>query len=337
MRLFSIVFTLLLFIPTCLRGDVKVDKVLENIDNPSGVAIQPETDTVFVADSGAGRIIRVVDGKAKDVITDFPIDEYGEDPTYKIGPLGLTFLDKDTLVVGGGGNPDGEELVRIYTVPAPDKDPIKADQMKTSAGPLAAVGEVVGEGNFYAVAANEGAIYTTCNGDDTKGWIARADRKTELGELTKFIATKEQVNVDAPVGLTIGPDGHLVVGQMGEITAEPDSLLTFYGSVSGTMLLNLETGLRDITGLGYSPASGQLYALDFAWDDASQGGLFRLDGEGSGKNQTCNAVKISSLDKPTAMAFAANNTLYVTIFGTPKKDAKKDEKPGRLLKITGDL
>ena len=336
MRTISILLALLLFLPS-LGAEVKSDKVLEKLDNPTGVAIQPETETVFVSESGAGRVIRVVDGKAKEVITGFPVDKYGEEPTYKIGPLGLTFLDKDTLVVGGGGNPDGEELLRIYTVPGPDDDPIQADQMKASAGPLAAVGEVVGEGDFYAVAANDGAIFTTCNGDSSKGWIARAERKAQLGELTKFIATKEQVNVDAPVGLTISPEGHLVVGQMGEIGDEKDSLLTFYGAASGEMLLNLDTGLWDITALGYSPISGQLYALDFAWADSSQGGLFRLDGEGSGKDQTCKAVKISSLDKPTAMAFASNNTLYVTILGTPKKDAKEDDKPGQLLKITGEL
>jgi DNA-binding beta-propeller fold protein YncE len=337
MRLRISALAALLLNASSVFADVKVEKVLENLDNPCGVAIQPETNTVFVSDSGAGRIIRVVDGKAQDVITDFPRDVYGKGPEYNIGPLGLTFLDKDTLVVGDGGNPDGEELVRIYTVPEPGQDPIKADAMNASFGPLPAAGDAVGEGNFYAVAANEGAIYTTCNGDDAKGWISRAERNSKLGELTKFIATKEQVGVDAPVALTISPDGHLVVGQMGELTAEPDSLLTFYNASSGQLLLNLQTGLHDITALAYTRESGQLYALDFAWADSSQGGLFRLDGEGSGIDQTCNAVLITSLDKPTAMAVGPEDTLYVTILGTPKKDAKEGEKPGQLLKITGNL
>lgn len=337
MRLLSFACGVLLLTASTAFAEIKVDKVLENLDNPCGVAIQPETNTIFVAESGAGRVIRVIDGKAQDVITDFPMDVYGEGPKYNIGPLGLTFLDKNTLVVGGGGNPDGEELIRIYTVPEQDEDAINADAMKASTGPLVAEGDVVGEGNFYSVVANEGAIYATCNGDDAKGWISRADRKSKLGELTKFIATKEQVHVDAPVGLTISPDGHLVVGQMGEITAETDSLLTFYGSANGKMLLNLETGLRDITALCYSNGSGQLYAIDFAWADTSKGGLFRMDGEGSGKNQTCKAVKVTTLDKPTAMVAATDNSLYVTILGTAKKDAKEGEKPGRLLRISGDL
>lgn len=342
---------LVTFSTTSLWADVKVETVLETLINPSGVAVQPETGVVFVSDSGAGRVIRVVDGKAQDVITDFPMDVYGEDPKYDIGPLGLLFLDKDTLVVGGGGNPDGEELVRVYTVPAAGEEAIKADNMKENIGPLIKTEEMAGEGNFYAVAANEAAIFVTCNGDDTKGWVARADRDIKLGELTRFIATKETVDVDAPVGITISPDGHLVVGQMGEITTSKeetvlkDSLLSFYAASDGTPLLHLETGLFDITSLVYSPKTGQLYALDFAWMASKEGGLFRLDGEGAGKDQTCKAVKQASLDKPTAMAFGPDGTLYITVFGTPgevkeddkKRDAEKKRKPGKLLKVVAGL
>jgi DNA-binding beta-propeller fold protein YncE len=351
-------YTLLLvtFSAVSVLADDKVETVLEALINPCGVAVQPETGHVFVSDSGAGRIIRVVDGKARDVITDFPMDVYGEDPKYDIGPLGLLFLDKDTLVVGGGGNLDGEELVRVYKVPAAGKDAIKADEMKESVGPLTKTEEIAGEGNFYAIAANETAIFVTSNGDDTKGWVARADHDGDgkLGELTRFIATKEAtfdstkeaVDVDAPVGITISPDGYqVVVGQMGEITDAKDSLLSFYAASDGTPLLNLETGLFDITSLAYSPKTGQLYALDFAWKKSKEGGLFRLDGHGAGKDQTCEAVKRASLDKPTAMAFGPDGSLYMTIFGTAQevkeddkeKDAEKKRKPGKLLKVAPSL
>ena len=61
---------------------------------------------------------------------------------------------------------------------------------------------------------------------------------------------------------------------MGEINQEGDSLLTFF-SEDKKMLLNLETGLNDITALAYSTkargARKQLYALDFSWRDTKQG------------------------------------------------------------------
>jgi DNA-binding beta-propeller fold protein YncE len=89
--------------------EAKVETVIGGLSNPCGVAVQPETGHVFVADSAAGRVIRIVDGKAQDVITGFPKDVFGKGPFYDVGPLGLVFLDKTTLVVGDGGFKDGEE------------------------------------------------------------------------------------------------------------------------------------------------------------------------------------------------------------------------------------
>ncbi len=83
--------------------DVKVETVVGGLTNPCGVAVQPETGVVFISDSGAGRVVRVVDGKLEPVITGIPKDVYGKGPMYDIGPLGLVFLDKTTLAVGDGG------------------------------------------------------------------------------------------------------------------------------------------------------------------------------------------------------------------------------------------
>jgi DNA-binding beta-propeller fold protein YncE len=304
-----------------------VETVVEGLDNPAGIAIQPETGVVFVSDSGASRIVKIVDGKAEPVITDFPVDIYGKGPKYNIGPLGLLFLDQNTLVVGGGGLPDGEEMLRVYDL-KDWKEPIKADQMKASFK-LEAEGELKGEGNFYALAATPDAIYITSNGDDTKGWVARAPYKgSEVTGFERYLATKEAVEVDAPVGVTISPKGHLVIGQMGEVNIPGDSLLTFYDANSKEKLLNLETGLHDITALAYSPR-GQLYALDFAWPDTTQGGLFQLLEDKENKDTKLRTKKIKGLDKPTAMAFDSEGALYVTVIG--------EEKMGKLLKIAPGL
>ncbi len=318
-------------------AQVKVETVVGGLYNPCGVAIQPETGDLFVADSGALRVVRVVDGKAHDVIVGFPKDVYGKGPEYDIGPLGLAFLDKDTLVVGGGGNTDDKELLRIYTVPAADADPIKAEDMKASFG-LPANEDLMPEGNFYAVAATKTGIFVTCNGDDTKGWVAKADVKDgKVDNFRRFIATKELVEVDAPVGITISPRGEVVVGQMGEINLPGDSLLTFYNANNGKKLSNFETGLHDISAVAYSTQgkTKQLYALDFAWLDAKEGGLFQLIAKRKDGKQTIEAKKIVALDKPTAMIFADDGTLYITVIGTAEEGS--DAKPGKLLKIAPGL
>ena len=317
---------------------VEVETVVDGLDNPSGVAIQPGTGHIFVSDSAAGRIIRINPesaGEPEAVITDFPQDVYGKGPMYNIGPLGIAFITKDLLVVGGGGHPDGEELLRFYEVPEPGKS-IKADDMKFKMGPLGPSEETKkGEGNFYDIAATPTAIYVTSNGDDTKGWVAKVEMVgNEPKSFKPFIATKVATEVDAPVGIDISLNGFVVVGQMGEINKPGDSLLTFYRPKDGKMVMNLETGLHDIAGLAYSPRK-RLYAIDFAWLPEEKGGLYRLDEAKKDGKIGCEPVKVVELDKPTALTFDSKGTLYVTVYGTAEEGS--DKKPGKLLKITGDL
>ncbi len=305
-------------------AEEKVETVVEGLTNPCGVVVQPETGDLFVSDSGAGRVIRVQigeDGKAiqSDVITGFAKDIYGKGPMYNIGPLGLVFLDKNTLIVGGGDKVDVEEVIYVFEVPEAGAEAITVDAAKAKLGPLTKTEEVQAEGNYYGLAIAGGALYASANGDDTKGWVVKsAIDGTKFGDLERSIATKEAVQVDAPVALTTDDKGNLVVGQMGEINVPNDSLLSFYSPKTGKLKLNLETGLFDITGLAYSP-KGHLYATDFAWMASEEGGLFRLDAEGKGQEQTINPVKIAGLDKPTALAFGKDGALYITVIGSEGK------------------
>lgn len=324
--------TLVAFCVASAQAQPKVETVVGGLNNPCGIAIQPGTGTVFVADSGANRVVRITNGKAEDVIVGFPTDVYGKGPKYNIGPLGLAFVDQNTLVVGGGGFTDDNEMLRVYTVPAAGAKAIKADAM-TASFKLPASAELKPEGNFYGVAASKNAVYVTCNGDDTKGWVGKADIKDgKVSNFRRFIATKEATEVDAPVAVAINPRGHVVVGQMGEITVPNDGLLTFYNAKKGKKLLNVETGLYDVTGLAYSP-KGHLFATDFAWMANEEGGLFRLDRSKKDGKQSVKAHKVTSLDKPTALAFGKDGTLYITVIGTGKDGAKS----GKLVKIAPGL
>src|SRR5262245_55572193 len=156
--------------------DVKLETVVGGLSNPCGVAVQPGTGAVFVSDSARGRVCRVDGGKLVDLITGFPKDVFGKGPFYDIGPLGLAFNgDGKQLIVGDGGFKDGEEYVRVYTVPEAGKPALNFDKdAAAKLGPLAAAEGLLGEGNLYAIAVTPTALYVTCNGDDTKGWVARA-------------------------------------------------------------------------------------------------------------------------------------------------------------------
>jgi DNA-binding beta-propeller fold protein YncE len=318
---------------------VKVTPVLTGLLNPSGLVAEAGTTHLLVSDSGAGRILCFhTDGwEYEKVITKFAgsgkLDVYGKGPMYDIGPLGLAFMGKK-LVVGGGEKIDGEEVVSIFDMP-PHGKTITADKA-TTIGPIKAGSDSAkGEGNFFGVAVTKDAIYITSNGDDTKGWILKSEIKDgKAGPLKPFIATKSKVSVDAPAGIAIDKHGHLVVGQMGEVNVAGDSLLTIYDT-KGELLASPKTGLSDIVGLAYSPKSGKLYAIDFSWADPKNGGLYRIDLSGEDKDATVKTEKLCSLDKPAAMAFANDGSLYVAEFGTQAEGSTV--RPGRLVKIEGDL
>ena len=335
MKLTRVVIVLALFQASLLTAaEPKVETVLEGLINPCGVAIQPETGVVFVSDSGAGKVLRVVDGKAQDVITGSPKDLYGKGPKYEIGPLGIAFFDKGTLVVGDGGFVDGKEFVRVFSVPEAGKTLDYDKDAKSKAGPVEATDDLKPEGNFYGLAVTKSAVYVTSNGDDTKGWVLRMTVEgTKFGKLERWLATKEAVNVDAPVGITVSPRGELVVGQMGEVNMPNDSLLTFYSASTGKKLLNLETNLYDITGLAYHPKTGLLYATDFAWMEPKEAGLYRIDRGAKEGNAPIKVTKVVSLEKPTAMAFAPDGALYVTTIGAPGEE-ETAAKTGKLVKVT---
>lgn len=309
-----------------------------NLDNPSGVAIQPGTGHLFVAEhrgivrfyqKEAGADGKPTRGRAMEV-TKFPTDIYGKGPMYDIGPLGLAFMDASNLVVGDGSRVDGEELVRIYSVSStPAEKPAAEGAAAVTLGPITA-GEqsAKGEGNFYGIAITPHAIYVTCNGDDTKGWISRAlIENGKPGPLTPFIATKEKLGVDAPVGITVNKEGDLVVSQMGEMNVPGDSLLTIYDAKTGELKQKFETGLHDIAGLAYSPVTGKLYGVDFAWSDTKQGGLFEFTILGD----KCTTRKVLDLDKPTAIAFDPQGNAYISVFGTAEEGS--DMKPGSVVRV----
>ena len=315
--------------------DAIPEVVTKGLSNPSGVAVQPETGHVFVADSGAGRIVRVIEGKIEVVIADFPTERSKTDPAYKIGPLGLLFLDKETLVVGGGGLPNGEDLIRVFKVPNVGEEPILASATHGDAFTLPASGTEdeddvqPGEGNFYGLARGSKGIFVTCSGDDTKGWVSLATLKQDL--ITKFdrkIATAVKTEVVTPMAATISPQGYLVIGQLGKTGNAKDSLLTFY-SQSGTTLGIYTTGLNDITGLAYGPRHGRLFALDFNQAAPKQGGLYKLVDMKDDKQ--CESVLMSRLEKPTALAFTKDGDCYITLAGSARPaDGKPD---GQLILV----
>jgi DNA-binding beta-propeller fold protein YncE len=325
------------------------ERVYYNLLNPCGLAIQPGTDYVFISTRfGIYRYDpnykRPEEHKAGIEIDDYPkqVDVFGPGPKYEIGPLGLAFLDRDHLVVGDGSRKKGEELVRIYKLPAtppPADGWIKEDSAEHTLGPIkAGTDSSTGEGDFFGVAVGHDAIWVTCHGDETKGWIAKSELKDgKPGPLKPTIATKTATQVAAPGPITFTPDGkELVVGLMGDLNSEErDSVIAFFDPADGSLKRKMNAGLYDVTGLAYSPKTKKLYATDFAWKKPRDGGLFELTVDGD----KMKATRIVALEKPAALAFAPAGHLYVTVFDAQLEGAEKARAtdPGALLYIKPGL
>jgi DNA-binding beta-propeller fold protein YncE len=237
--------------------------------------------------------------------------------------------------VGDGGQRDGAEIVRIYTVgaqPLTTDKVRKAEDMTSFSTPIAAGPDSLrGEGNFHGIALLGATVFVTCNGDDSKGWIARLEldlKKPAPLKLTPFIKSKELTDTKAPMGATITPDGKLLVCQFGGHTTRADSLLTFYDPQTGRLEKMLPADLRDLTGVAYSPKTGKLYGVDFSWAEPAKGGLFRLEIVG----EEVRAERLAALDRPTALAFSPDGKLYVTVIGA---NPEKGKRTGQLLVFEG--
>jgi hypothetical protein len=90
----------------------------------------------------------------------------------------------------------------------------------------------------------------------------------------------------------------------------------------------LETELNDITAVAYSGRK-QLYVLDYSWASPEDGGLFHVWAEPNDQS-TVHYEKLVALDKPTAMVFHPDGSLYITVRGEADDEHNSQ---GKLIRV----
>jgi len=293
-----------------------VETVLEGLDRPGGVVFRANSakagpHELFLVENGAGRIIRIGTNGPREiheVVTGLLKNSLEGDFFSQLGPVGLAFLTRTKLAVGGGG----QGAVGVYLLPD-DGSAVAADEANHTVG-------ASGNGAFFAIAQSDTTLFMTgANGD--RGWIFQseieANRLATLSSFatSSFATTKKSDAHGMATGIAISPSPRppfLVVAYPGNLETRQDSTISFYVSSIGTVAMNLGTGLHDVVALAYSP-TGQLYAVDLAWEKEEASGVYR-----------------PSVQRPTSMAFTPDGTLYVTALG-----ASDSKKQGVLVKITG--
>jgi len=319
-----------------------VESVLDSLNHPAGLALrlgsnQAEPHELFISESGAGRVLRIATDmprETSEAIAGFSQISYGEEPALQLGPTALAFLTRTKLVVCGGGQQSTPGLLSVYLLPD-DSSAVDAAKPDHAAGPIHAGDSLTNSKRvFFGVAKTESALFSTWAGA-SEGWILKSGiEANRLAYLQPLVTPEQSASLGVPTGLAINPSPRppfLVVAYRGNFETPRDSTLAFYRSADASLVMSLETGLHDISALAYSP-TGQLYAADFAKNEEQSGGIYRLDDAYLAGQQTCQAVKVAAIPRPTALAFTPAGILYVTAFG-----ASDSESQGALIKITGEL
>ena len=313
--------------------------VADGLDNPCGLVLRPSSgrDTppeILFVESGAGRVLGfTVDKPAetREVLTGLRVGEI-EELKVRAGAWSLGFATPTKLAVYGGMQ-DGPNRVGVYILPA-EHEAISADKQDHQV--------VVGEEDttefqplFAGTTFGDTKVFFSSGIANGPGQIYRAGLAANRIEMPQpQLNTTESQRSHWPTGVCLSPSTKvqfLVAALAGAMTGTPDSRLAFLSPVSGKMLLELTPGLLDVVGLAYSP-SGQLYAIDLAWQGEKAGGVYRLDDARYNGQPACRAVKIAVVARPTSLLFAPDGALYVTSWG--KGD---DTKHDTIVKITGEF
>jgi hypothetical protein len=323
---------------------VAVKKVLSGLNNPHGVAIRPdgsgESYEVFVAESGAGRVVKIFGDKPEkriDVVSGFSTKPANEESALTAGVHSLHFLDHMRLVVAGGDD-DGAPFVRLYELVEPES-PLTADQHKHEANvPEAGKAPNFGAHMFRSIARTQpndrvGDFLLVAAPTDSEAaqLVYVPVRSGALGDVVPT-GLKNLDKVFQIGGIAVGKIGYVIISTNAPGDPSQPSQLLFFNPLDRRIVMQLPTDLRRIVALAYSPKSGNLFAANSPTAADGRAGIYRVDANNQQGASACTSVKIADVGNPTAIAFAPDGALYVTASGD-----SNNKNAGVLLKLTGDL
>jgi hypothetical protein len=313
--------------------------VLSDVRGPAAVAIRPgasrETYEVFVAEVGAGRIVRTSSDKradSREAVTGFVTSSDADDFDRLPGVRGLLFLDAGRLVAVGGEG-DGRPFVRLYELIDPSK-PLSAEQYEQQAAPAAADQKlddnIVSFRNPLRTQANDkvpDSLMLTAVDQDLRATMWRLPvRGGTLGDLKTF----GKDGGTSPLAIAAEPHGSIVVIRPAERDTSATSRMEFVNPIDGQTNFAVSINLANIVAVVYNPITGDEFVIRNTPGSSDSSGVFRIDAEESGDPAKPSATGklMAKVQHPTAMAFGPDGVLYVSSLGA-------DQKSGSLMKVSG--
>lgn len=327
-----------------VAADTNVETLLSDLHLPRGVAVRPESSgspiEVFVAESGAGRVVRwAADAKdaVDEVVGGFPRSEV-ERPSEAsdIGARALFFLDHNRLVVAGGQE-DRTPFLWLYDLSDADES-VKAEDRKQEA---AMRGTNSDSKRFACVSLARtlpndrvaDLLYAVASDGAGSGTLWRVPiHANTLGETALLVTSGSTEKPRAAGGIAVSKEGYIVVASRDREEAGEHGTLKYLSPLDNRTVLEVPTKLRHVTALAFGPKSGNLFAANMAASEKG-GGIYRIDDASEPGNPNSEAVKIAPIANATSLAFGPDGGLYVTALG----DSTGKKNSGVLLKLSGDL
>jgi hypothetical protein len=323
-----------------------VTKLMSGLERPVAIAVRPDANgedyQIFVADSRAGRIACLPRANAeawKDVITAFELPPANGSNTPTAGPSGLFLLDRNRLVVTGNAA-SGRAYVRLYEL-ADDHAVLSAEQYEQQIEPPASSDSEVPAIESFAGMTRTRAnryvadvvIFRVQGRSGRPGTWQAPVRAGTLGALSVFAPVLQSDDASRAGAIAVAPQGYVVVTESPADDSDA-KVLRFLDPVDGSLVLETRVEMPPIVAIAYSPRTGSLYAAATGSSDEKRDGIYRIDDESRPGRPAAAGVQIGKLQRPTAMAFAPDGTLYVTALGELDDD---DTVAGILVKVTGEL
>ena len=210
------------------------------------------------------------------------------------------------LVTGVGPDLEGDDVVGIYRVDAPNSFTVVADLGAFSLANPPATDFFVPTGFQYAIETFRGGFLVTDGHHNRVLWVSRD------GEITELIAFGNVV----PTGLALSGNS-IYVSQAGPIPHEPeDGRIVVFGPKS-TTATDVAAGARLAVDVQFGRGRTLFVLSQGFWDgpfegapaQPNTGALMRVHGDGTLTNV------VGGLDRPTSVEIIKNTAYVITIAG----------------------
>lgn len=276
-----------------------------NLNYPTGVAVHPINESIYVADSGHDKIIRFLNGKAEVVISNAQANEDNYTLHRTGGPRGIVFSGNGKqLFVGLSGGETDQDRIGIYDV---ESLPTTFDGNDHATSITIAPQNDNVHRHFFGIACDTSNVWITGIDNPESGWVYQISEHSSA-TLRDVVNTWKSTQTQNPTAITISPAGFLLVGLRGDL--KNSSVLGFFDRETGVLKARFDIGVAGLIALAYHPINGKLYGLINNPKTPENNGLYKLVARA--RNTKCEALMQMQIANPWAMAFSKSGDLWVT-------------------------